>query len=113
MSDNSKRIAELNDAFRKSLHDRTRGKTYMTDGVNALGPTFFTRAIAAVAAFDKFSEDNDPYGEHDFGSFALSGKKLFWKIDYFSKADPDLGAEDASDPAMTDRGLTIMLAEEY
>ena len=30
-------------------------------------------AIRKVVDFDDFNEDNDPYGEHDFGSFELAG----------------------------------------
>jgi hypothetical protein len=30
--------------------------------------------------------NNDPYGEHDFGSFELAGEKFFWKIDYYDFA---------------------------
>ena len=110
---NSARIAALNDAFRNNPTDRRLGKTYMTDGVNALGPDLVARAIAAAVAFDRFTPDNDPHRERDFGSFVLDGHKLFWKIDYYDKTDPDLGSEDPSDPATTERVLTIMLAEEY
>lgn len=113
MSKASTRIASLNDALRKSPFDRSLGKTYMTSGVSALGPLFVARAISAVAAFNKFTADNDPYGEHDFGSFEIEGEKLFWKIDYYSKSDPDCGSEDPSDLQKTTRVLTIMLAEEY
>ena len=77
------------------------------------GPRSSHARFAAVAAFDQLSEDNDPYGEHDFGSIELDGENLFWKIDYYSKVDPDLGADDPSDPATTERVLTIVLAEEY
>ena len=113
MSETSKRIAALNDGFRRNLMDRSLGRTYMTDGVDALGPDAVARAIRAVAAFDTFNADNDPYGEHDFGAFELDGEKLFWKIDYYSKDFPDLGSEDPSNPLKTTRVLTIMLAEEY
>ena len=85
----------------------------MTAGVNAHGPEFVARAVAAVIAFNAFTNDNDPHREHDFGSFDLDGEKLFWKIDYYSTDDPDLGSEDPSDPAKTERALTIMLADEY
>jgi Protein of unknown function (DUF3768) len=44
------------------------------------GPAFVDRALAAVRAFDAFSADNDPYGEHDFGIFELDGVTLNWKI---------------------------------
>ena len=112
-SDETKRIAALNDAFRKNPADRRLGKTYMTAGVDALGPELVALALAMVAGFETFTPDNDPHGEHDFGSFELDGRKLFWKIDYYDKADPDLGAEDPDNPSTTERVLTIMLADEY
>ena len=68
-------IARLNDQFRK---DPSRyGKAYTTDGVTAHGPEFALRALAATAAFEDFTADNDPYGEHDFGSFDLDDEKLY------------------------------------
>jgi len=59
-----------------------------------------------------FSSDNNPYGEHDFGSFEIDGHKLFWKIDYYA-LDMMHGSEDAANPDITTRVLTIMLTEEY
>ena len=103
----AKRIADLNDKFRKSLV--TGGRTYMTAGVNA---EFVSKSLAKVIAFDDFNADNDPHGEHDFGSFELEGEKLFWKIDYFDLAG-EFGSEDPTDPKKTLRVLTVMLAEEY
>ena len=113
MSDSSNRIAELNDALRRSPLDRTRGRLYITAGVRAHGPAFVTRAITMMMAFDQFNADNDPYHEHDFGAFEIGEVRLFFKIDYFDKRDPDLGAEDPSDPSTTERALTLMLADEY
>ena len=69
-------------------------------------------ALAEVESFNVFIEDNDPHGEHDFGSFEIEGHKLFFKIDYFDK-DMGYGSEDPSDPSQTARVLTLMLAEEY
>ena len=105
----SKRIRELNDAFRKSCH---RGRVMLTEGVAGLESDVQAIVIRKVATFDAFDGDNDPHGEHDFGSFDLSGRKFFWKIDYYT---PDLqgGSEDPGDPAITTRVLTIMLASEY
>ena len=108
---NAARIAELNDQFRKN--PGRFGKAYITAGVAAHGPEFVRRALAATAAFAAFTADNDPHLEHDFGSFQLDGQTLFWKIEYFDKTDPDLGAEDPSEPATTARVLTIMQADEY
>jgi len=106
----AKRIANLNDKFRKTLV--TGGRTYMTAGVNSKGAEFVSKALAKVIAFDDFNADNDPHGEHDFGSFELEGEKLFWKIDYFDLA-AEFGSEDPTDPKKTLRVLTVMLAEEY
>ena len=54
-----------------------------------------------------------PNGEHDFGAFDIAGKKLFWKIEYFSDRSLTHGSDDPSNAAVTTRVLTIMLADEY
>jgi len=106
----ARRIAALNDKFRKGLP--AGGRVYMTAGVNAKGPEFVSKALAKVIAFDDFNEGNDPHGEHDFGSFDLGEEKLFWKVDYYD-LKAEFGSEDPSDPKKTLRVMTIMLAEEY
>jgi len=63
-----------------------------------------------VETFDAFTPDNDPYGEHDFGSLVWQDKKIFWKIDYYNRT-LQVG-EDPLDPTCR-RILTIMLASEY
>jgi hypothetical protein len=105
------RIRDLNDAFRKTL-DPTLGRMVLTVGVNALPSDVRVMATRKVATFDAFDGDNDPHGEHDFGSFDLAGHKFFFKVHYY---DPDLefGSDDPADPAKTTRVLTLMLAEEY
>ena len=54
-----------------------------------------------IREFGEFSEDNDPWGEHDFGSFTFRGEKLFWKIDDYAGQDGYRYV------------LTVMLADEY
>ena len=105
------RIRELNDAFRKTL-DPTLGKTVCTAGVTALPSDVRAMAIRKVATFDDFSADNDPQGEHDFGSFEVQGETYFFKHDYYA-LDMDGGSEDPADPEKTTRVLTIMRANEY
>jgi len=107
------RIRELNDAFRADGFTHPGlGQVFLTRGLTALGDSFVQRAIQAVRAFESFTPENDPWGEHDFGSFDLDGETIFWKIDYYA---PDLesGSEDPADPARTRRVMTVMLAEEY
>lgn len=105
----SNKIAVLNDAFRKTF---SGGKVMMTAGVDALPDMVKCGALHEVATFNAFNEDNDPYGEHDFGSFELCSRKFFWKIDYYDK-ELLCGSEDPGDPEKTTRVLTLMLASEY
>ena len=103
------KIALLNDAFRTTF---SGGKVTMTSGVNELPDCVKAGALVQVAKFSEFTADNDPYDEHDFGSFELVGRKFFWKIDYYDK-DLQYGSEDPSDAECTTRVLTLMLAGEY
>jgi hypothetical protein len=61
---------------------------------------------------EDFCHANDPYEEHDFGSFEADKQTIFFKIDYFDK-NLTYHSPDPSDPAVTERVITIMLAEEY
>ena len=108
MTDN--RIRDLNDRFRRFRQGN--GQVFVTAGVEARGPVFVAEAICAVRTFDKFTTDNDPHGEHDFGAVCVKDIRVFWKIDYF---DPTLsaGSENPADEAKTCRVLTVMLAQEY
>jgi Protein of unknown function (DUF3768) len=66
----------------------------------------------AIATFDAWSSGDDPYGEHDFGTFVLFGQRLFFKIDYYHP-DHDTHAPNPASVELCRRVLTIMLAEEY
>jgi hypothetical protein len=54
--------------------------------VAALGPEAVERIIKTIAVFDDFCHANDPYEEHDFGSFEVDGHRIFFKIDYLDQA---------------------------
>jgi hypothetical protein len=62
MKPNTERIRALNDELRRNLPN---GHAVITTGVAALGP----RIVKTIAVYDDFCHANDPYGEHDFGSF--------------------------------------------
>ncbi len=102
-------VAALNDQLRQR---GVGGRTMLTAGVQALGQALLMKALAAVRTFDAFNGDNDPHGEHDFGSLDIGAARLFWKIDYYDR-ELLYGSPDPTDPAVTTRVLTIMLAEEY
>jgi len=101
------KIAALNDHARRSF---TCCRVVITQGVQALDDV--PSVLDQVRRFDAFTPDNDPYGEHDFGSFHYAGEAIFWKIDTYD-ADLQMHSPDPTDPAVTARVLTIMLADEY
>jgi hypothetical protein len=105
----TQRIRDLNDQLRRTL---LGGRVLITSGVQALGSDRIRRLLTTLRAFSKFTEDNDPHGEHDFGAFNDLGDHFFWKIDYY---DPSLtaGSLDPADASKTGRVLTLMLASEY
>lgn len=103
-------IAKLNDHLRTTFND---GQIVMTAGIAALPAEAIEAIIQKVRTFADFSEDNDPYGERDFGAFDQSGAgKIFWKIDYYDTTLTK-GSEDPADPKQTRRVLTILLADEW
>ena len=104
---NASIIAALNDQARQTFKEC---RVIITAGVQALGNV--DAVLRQVQLFDAFTPDNDPYGEHDFGSITLEGTAIFWKIDYYD-LDLHMHSPDPSDETVTARVLTIMLAEEY
>ncbi|MEL6467544.1 MAG: DUF3768 domain-containing protein [Pseudomonadota bacterium] len=107
---NHQRIRELNDRFR--VEGLGHGSILLTQGIQAKGGEFAVSAFNAVRAFNDFSEDNDPWGEHDFGAVDLDGEKVFFKIDYYDLSLQQ-GSENPANEGCTHRVLTIMLASEY
>lgn len=104
-NETSAKIAAINDASRRYAAN------YMaTRGIMSLDEVTISDIFVAVQDFSNFTEDNDPYGEHDFGSFTVAGNKVFWKIDYY-----DQQLQYGSDPLDPEcrRVATVMLAEEY
>ena len=103
------KIRSLNDTFRKTM---VGGTVVVTAGIMALDPTMQQKIIDAVKVFDAFTEDNDPWGEHDMGAFEVDGHRVFFKLDYYDLTR-SRHSDDPTDPSKTERVLTIMLAEEY
>jgi hypothetical protein len=120
------RIARLNDLARRAMVvDCT---VVATVGFRSLSDADQSRVRELIETFDAFTDDNDPHGERDFGCiYQLGGgrwtaerprvrederERVFWKLDYYDR-DLQFASEDAADPAVTRRVLTIMLADEY
>jgi hypothetical protein len=108
MDPRTQRIRALNDQLRQNL---ATGVAVMTPGIAALGQEATARIIKAIAVFDDFCHANDPHEEHDFGSSEAEGHTIFFKIDYFDSLN--YHSPDPTDPAVTVRVITVMLADEY
>jgi hypothetical protein len=113
MKDNSDegstRICALNDELRRFGRD---GRIMITSGIQGLGTEGVARVLAAVAAFDAFTGDNDPHGEHDCAILTVEGVRVLFKTDYYDR-NLTYHSPDPSDPTVTQRVMTVMLASEY
>jgi hypothetical protein len=105
----TERIRTLNDDLRQYL---LGGRAVITPGVAALGQQAVERIIKTIAVYNDFCHANDPHEEHDFGSFEANGQTIFFKIDYFDTT-LTYHSPDPSDGSVTERVITIMLADEY
>ena len=80
MTTKTEAIRTLNDELRQNL---TTGTALITAGVAALGAEAVARIVKTIAVYDDFCHANDPYEEHDFGSFEADGHKIFFRIRLF------------------------------
>lgn len=101
------RIRALNDLARQTFSDC---RVMITPGIQAIED--LEAVLRKVQQYDAFTPDNDPFGEHDFGSLQHAGDTIFWKFDYFD-LDLTMHSPDSSDPTVTARVLTVMMADEY
>ena len=120
------RIARLNDLARRAMG--VACTAVATVGFRSLPVSDQSRVRELIETFDAFDEDNNPHGERDFGCVYQLGdgrwtterprlrdderERVFWKLDYYDR-DLQFGSEDAANPAITRRVLTIMLSDEY
>ena len=120
------RIARLNDLARRAIG--VACTAVATVGFRSLPASDQSRVRELIETYDAFDDNNDPHGERDFGTIYQLGdgrwttdrprvrdderERVFWKFDYYDR-DLQFGSEDAANPAVTRRVLTIMLSDEY
>jgi hypothetical protein len=109
MTTKTEQIRVLNDQLRQNFSE---GTAVLTCGIAALGAEAVARIVKTIAIFDDFCHANDPHQEHDFGAFEADGHAIFFKIDYYDKT-LTCHSPDATDKSVTERVITVMLAEEY
>lgn len=104
-------IARLNDELRTTFNSAA-GQVVATADFHALPQEDKTIFLGLVRTFTKFSEDNDPYGQHDFGKVSIGEQDVFWKIDLYDET-MQFASPDPTDTQATKRVLTVMLANDY
>ena len=120
------RIARLNDLARSAMG--VACTAVATVGFRSLPDADQSQVRELIETFDAFTEDNDPHGERDFGTIYHLGdgqwtterprvrdderERVFWKLNYYDR-EMRFASEDAANPAITRRVLTIMLSDEY
>jgi hypothetical protein len=120
------RIAALNDRARQAMG--VACTAVATVGFRSLPEADQSCVRELIETFDAFDEDNDPHGERDFGTIYQLGdgcwtterprvrederERVFWKIDCYDRR-MRFASEDAADPTITRRVLTVMLSDEY
>jgi Protein of unknown function (DUF3768) len=122
-AERAERIARLNDRARQAMG--LCCIAVATPGFRALPWADQSRVRELIETFDAFSPDNDPHGERDFGAIYQTSdgrwttarpiepsETVFWQIDCYDLS-LEWASEDPTDPAVTRRILTIMLADEY
>ena len=113
----TEKIAKLNDKLRSIINypvmSKTKDKFVITQGIGdcfnleEMQPLFHD-----IRTFNNFNDDNNIYGERDFGSLTAKGRKIFWKIDYYDN-NLKYHSPDNTNPEVTTRVLTVMLSSEY
>ena len=120
------RIARLNDLARSAMG--VACTAVATVGFRSLPASDQSRVRELIETYDAFDDDNDPHGERDFGAVYQHAdgrwtterprlrdderERVFWKLDYYDRT-MRFASEDAANPAVTRRVLTIMLSDEY
>jgi Protein of unknown function (DUF3768) len=97
MTNKTQTIRTLNDELRRNF---SAGTAFITAGAAALGAQAIRRIIKTIAVYDDFCHANDPYEEHDFGSFEANGHTIFFKIDYYDK-DLTFHSSNPADPTVS------------
>ncbi len=96
------KIIDLNDQLRTTFKG---GRVQTTPGFYELDARLRGRALAVMARYNKFDENDD----HDCGVFIFAGYSFEWRIEY--RAIDGTGTSlDPADPEKTFRVLTLYCA---
>jgi Protein of unknown function (DUF3768) len=88
-------------------------RAILSPEIATLRPEAAVAIVNTIAVFDDFSRANGRFKPHDFGAFDLDdGRTIFFEIEYVDKSLTG-PSPNPSDPAVTERVITIMLPAEW
>jgi hypothetical protein len=99
----------LNEQFRTTFRG---GQILLTASVAELPDMVKASALEKVATFKDFTEENDPHGERDYGSFDHCNREFWFKIDYYD-LKLEGASDDPADSTKTKRIMTVELAQDW
>jgi hypothetical protein len=105
------KIQQLNDRLRKTL-PRTQDMILILGDLRNEDYPIQMRAYQLARAFDAFTEENDPHGEHDCASFQMHNERVMFKIDYLDQ-NLKFHSPDPADPDITRRVMSLFYARDY
>jgi Protein of unknown function (DUF3768) len=76
------KIRELNDAARKS-GSGSGNRVFLTKGIETLPTATKVDVMFAVANYNDFNEETDPWNEHCEGSFKVGERLICWRVEYY------------------------------
>jgi len=103
-----RRIRALNDVMRLTGHG---GVVVESLNVSDLPDVTKAKVHRAIQEFDDFTEENDPWGEHDCAVVRVGAEDYLFKVDYYDK-NLEYHSPDKADPLVTTRVLTICTPDE-
>ncbi len=104
---NSHSIAVRNDYLRSFLPMMPNPhRLILSAHVSQLSRDEVFEIISLVRSFNKFTTENDPYKERDFGRVVFCDEVFFWKFDYYDESFTSFQENGI-------RVLTIMHESEY
>ena len=74
----AREAAQKNDLFRRTC---VGNQLEISPGVAALPPKVVGEALFKMRTFHEFNSQNDPYQNHDFGSFDIDGRTFLFQVD--------------------------------
>ena len=100
-------LSILNDKARQNLNNYS-----LSQAVQGLNEESLQQLLEQVKTFNEFSEDNDPWDEHDYGRIEFEGNTYLWKIDYYNK-NMTGHSPNSADDSVTRRIICVMRSDEY